>query len=376
MPSPDINFFLHLGYFPDYAPRVALDLSSAPPEYEADLHKQAVDLFREAVAADFVSGSKKHGRHVVPLSGGLDSRAILCALMECTDAANIETYTFGTSGARDFEMGAEVAKVAGVKHRAIDLAAHKWRAEELLEIAGRQDAQTFLFHHVPLDIMNEYKDAHIWSGYIGDVVSGGHTPKNPAADLQSAKMKYLKGRAESNLYQGDLTDLTQLLGAIDCGASFDERVKLFEMGNVTAPHVLMDGLTYKTPFINNAFFDFFMGLPREHRLGRRLFIEAFTREYDLFALPSTVNVPLWRRAIGRFIHGGDSFARNYFDFNMKLRRDNNFAALIRAGLDDLKARDIVGGIDIDAIWNARRAKDIKILYSLEMNLKAKGIKSR
>ena len=37
-----------------------------------------------------------NSKHVVPLSGGLDSRGVLVTLLEFTEARNIKIYTFGT----------------------------------------------------------------------------------------------------------------------------------------------------------------------------------------------------------------------------------------------------------------------------------------
>jgi len=65
----------------------------------------------------FISGKK----HVVPISGGLDSRAILASLLKFTEAANIYTYTFGTPSTFDYEIGNLIAKETGTMHTSFPL---------------------------------------------------------------------------------------------------------------------------------------------------------------------------------------------------------------------------------------------------------------
>jgi asparagine synthetase B (glutamine-hydrolysing) len=59
---------------------------------------------------------KKDETIIIPLSGGLDSRAILAAVLRCTSKDNIITSTFGEQGSFDFEIGKMVAEKAGVKN--------------------------------------------------------------------------------------------------------------------------------------------------------------------------------------------------------------------------------------------------------------------
>lgn len=61
------------------------------------------------------------GRLLVPLSGGLDSRAILGAVLECKPASDILAVTFGMPGTFDFEIGARLARETGLAHRALDV---------------------------------------------------------------------------------------------------------------------------------------------------------------------------------------------------------------------------------------------------------------
>ena len=71
---------------------------------------------------------------VVPISGGLDSRAILSGLLEFTDASCIHTCTFGLPKTFDFEIGNRVAAFAGTKHTSFDLSQYTFDNEVLFEV--------------------------------------------------------------------------------------------------------------------------------------------------------------------------------------------------------------------------------------------------
>ena len=401
----DISFFLHLGYFPGYADALPLDYAGVDPSLYARWDRQAVmeegmRLFRSAIEDNFVTGA----RHVVPISGGLDSRAILCALREFTDADNIEAYTFGTPGSYDYEIGAQVASEAGVRHSAIDLTCVPWSADELRENARCNDGQTFLFHHVPISLLEPYRDAVIWSGYIGDAVVGGHLKPEPAATLGEAKARYLKKRAEVKsmvMHDGDVDDMAEHIGGGFLSPevmSFDEQVLFAEVGKLVAPHVLIKGFTYKTPFINNDFWRWGLSIEGQWRKDRHLFITMMRDAYpDMFALPNKPNFGLSfnapaaqvfaARLRNKILHKGiemmpfvnwpSSPNTNFIDFSKLVREREDLQAVSYDFLQSLKARNIVTWLDIDVLWKSHLARRINcgdaiaLLVSLEVNLQVR-----
>lgn len=400
----DIQFFLLLGYFPDYKEKVKIDLSHIDRNLtsgfsDEDLQKQAERLFLETIEKQFLSGK----RHVIPLSGGMDSRALLSALMEFTEISNLETYTFGTPGTCDYEIGNAVAAKAQVRHTPIDLAKVVWKDDELIRIAKMNDCQTFLFHHPPLGILERFKDATIWSGYIGDAVCGGHLRSCPSQSLIEAKKSYIQNRAEVkslSLINRSSSDFVPLIGGGDLpptDLSYDEQVLFAEVGKVTAPHVLTGDYNYITPYINTNFCNFMLSLPDEKRKNRRLFLDMCHQKFSfLFDLPSKNYYGLRRddpslfkfliRLRNRFWKIGRKYIRrfdwpalpmtNYFDIDLAIRNDSNFRNLMFIHLQDLKSRSCVDWIDIDTLWyshtnrNANYGDALAILMSLEINFKA------
>ncbi len=83
MNQKNLNSFLKLGYFLDYKnENISIDVSNIDNlKYqnisEYDLLNIASSLWNEAVNKSFSLNKK----HLVPISGGLDSRAILATLL-------------------------------------------------------------------------------------------------------------------------------------------------------------------------------------------------------------------------------------------------------------------------------------------------------
>lgn len=395
----DISFFLRLGYFPNYEARCPLDLSGVnPAAYQdaaaPDLIDQGAALFRAAIARGFQTGQN----HVVPLSGGLDSRAVLAALLEHTEAGNITTYTFGTPGTWDYDIGYGLARRLGTKHVQIDLTSVHWTLDDLLETARRQDAQTFLFHHVPTYMLDQFKGSVIWSGYIGDAVTGGHLKSSPAQRLPKAQKIYIQSRAVIRSIALPSGSCAHHLGGgeIDPAVvSYDEQVLLSEVGKVTAPHVLPQGFVYRTPFIDQDFMNFFLSLPRTARLHQKLFISMLRQHWsDLISYPTkshygfgfdTPPPRIWaRRARNRILRFGHDYmpymkwpphpGTNFFNFDQAIRRDESLRHVVRDLLRDIEDQNIVS-IDIPHLWRKHMAcrgnyGDVfKILSSLVVNMR-------
>ena len=120
--NKNLNSFLSLGYFLDYKNKaISIDLSNVDKEkykniHEAELIDIGSEIWRDSISSNF----KKNQTHLVPLSGALDSRAILAGILEHTEANNIYTYTFGSPKALDYEIGNYVAKKLGTNHTSLD----------------------------------------------------------------------------------------------------------------------------------------------------------------------------------------------------------------------------------------------------------------
>lgn len=398
-----LNSFLKLGYFIDYRNNAyQLDYSQIDrSKYRGCSVDELIDIgiscFKESINSEFETDQK----HVVPLSGGMDSRAILAALLEHTSAENISTYTFGTPGTLDFEIGNKVATQAGTKHTSFALTDHHYTLDEMLAVSKSVDHQTVLFHNPPLnELKNRYRDSLFWSGYIGDAITGGHFHNNHT-DILDAKKEYLHHFAYTksinliNCDENDFLDHINYNWLDNKILSFEEQILYQErIQKLTAPHVLMKGFQYKTPFINNEFMDFMFSIDNKYRneqyLYKKMLLKAFP---GLFSIPLKNNLGLsasasdfkimFQKAIrkskkiaNRFLPHFPDTEINYLDFNHSIREKRDFKTIIHGNISDLKKRGLIDWIDIESIWEkhinrrANHADALLVLASLEIHLKA------
>lgn len=90
---------------------------------------------------------QKNDRVLIPLSGGLDSRAILAEVLQITSKENIITFTFGHPGSFDFEIGKLVAKNAGVRNIELGVEMDSFESQyniSIEDIEGLIDATPYI----------------------------------------------------------------------------------------------------------------------------------------------------------------------------------------------------------------------------------------
>lgn len=396
----NINSFLQLGYFLDYKnPNLSFDFSGVDKEKyagatEQELIEEGSRLWLEAISTSF----RYNEKHLVPISGGLDSRAVLAGLLKHTDAKNIHTYTFGTPKTLDYEVGNFVAKKVGTKQTSFDLTQYQYTQEELEDISVRIDRQTILFHHAPIwKIDNIFKGLTLWSGLGGDVFTGVKYKKNESTSIESAFEKYfLDSKYVKSINLAAPTNLKQSYVNIIKpwqGVSYDELIA-FEsiVPKFEAAHVTLKGFDYKLPFLNKDFFDFMLSIPNKYREGQYLYKEillhTFPKEFS-WKTKTNLGLPLRASPARRFLKKVEnkiahtmrlkSKSINYLDFNYHIRNKPDLRAIISANVMDLKKRDIVNWIDPEKILNihlsgkANHADALIVLASLEIHLKT-GLK--
>ena len=403
MNKANVNSFLLMGYFLDFRnPAISFDFSGIDKSFYADvpyeeLLPRAAALYREAVSSQFRSGTL----NFLPLSGGLDSRAILALLLEHTEAANIHTYTFGTPGTMDYDIGCRLAKRIGTDHTAMDLSNYQYTMDELLATSARMQRQIMLFTHPPLfDWDERYEGGVLWSGYVGGRTSGSYLSAHPSRDLEEAKRRYIQHNLLAKTLPVSEEMMQGIIALIDWDGgneeiTIDERLDLINRQvKYTYINNVMDGFDCRLPFAYPPLFTFLFSLPDKYRADQRLYIDVFLRYFkDVFNFSSKTTIglpvntpPALTRLKTRFINIRkhipglhllikDPFC-NYFNFEKRIRRDPQFQRLIRTSLDDLKRRQLIDWIDIDRLWTQHMNRGVDhsqallTLASLEIHLKA------
>ena len=399
----NLNSFLKMGYFLKYQnPTYKIDVSGANKALyrdwkEDDLIHMGIQLFREAIDADF----ETNRMHVVPISGGYDSRAILSMLLEFTEARNISTYTFGTPGTFDYDIGNLVAMKAGTQHTTFPMTEYLYTMDELLDLSKRFQHQTALFFHPPVwEIDKRFKDHVIWSGYVGGPTTGSATPKNPVVRLEDAKDHFLNRapiRSDMllNCPRSDLFPLIDWDGFDNNHLSFEEQLDFRNrQSKYIAPQLLYPEYEYKTPFLYPAFFNFMLSLPDTYRRGQYLYGEMFLQHFpNLFLLRTkkTGGLPLKagrfrkksriiririQKEISKTLPMVVNPSINYLDFDWCIRKRNDLKKIVYDNIMDLKARKLIDWVDLETLWKEHMEKRnnhaaaLMILASVEIHLKA------
>ena len=401
MNNTNLNSFLKLGYFLDYEnEKISINTSNIDKiKYknieEEELITIGAKTWKEAIANNFI----KNRSHLVPVSGGLDSRAILAGLLEHTEAKNIYTYTFGSPNTLDYDIGNHIAKALGTKHTRFDLTQHKFDQDELEAISKRVDFQTMLFHHAPVWKVDEiFNGCQTWNGFMGDPIAGSKLVQNPSNTLEEAKKEFIK----KNVFVRsiDLATNEKFEKLIECKCISSENLTLDEQLDFTnrqtkyiAPHVLMDGYNYQTPFLNQSWVNFMLGVDNKYRINQNLYkkilLHTFPVEFS-YKTKTNFGLPLGASKFRFFIkrvqekmlkNPGLSINTNinYLDFNEKIRTKNDLREIVVTNILDLKKRNLIDWINIENILNthlsekANFADALIVLASLEIHLKS-GLK--
>jgi hypothetical protein len=372
-----------------------------PGRYRGVAARELADLggrlFLGVVARLYQSGTHA----VVPLSGGYDSRAILAALLEVTEAKNIQTYTYGTPNTLDYEIGPVIARTVGVKHRRYDLTQFDVTEEKLRRTAELTDGNTDLFQPVYLvDAVESLgTDATIWSGYTGDGVGGSHFRRHSRSDTASAVAEFVATESVQLLPPERLNE--EARDQIETQSAYkgvlDIHEEVFFVNHVeryTTSHLFLNNRSYCVPYMDDEFLAFMWGVEARHREHKRLFNQIWTTRYPhIFGLPLKVNcgfpirLPLTARRfyrladrlMAKIVPGHVSRFTNYVSYAKKLREDEKFYQLVQHLIDSARrVCDVDSRIDCARLLQEHREglrdhnRALTALASLGVIVKALG----
>lgn len=352
---------------------------------------------RDAIEAE-LKNKGKDTTHVVPISGGLDSRVILAGLLSHPEIEKnqVRTVTFGTPGTLDFDIGQQVAKEAGVQNTAIDLTndSFDWSVEALESYAQTRKSPIRIFEGYVNWSVSQHVEPNsiIWSGFMGDPTTGAHQPKNPTEDWNLACERF----AEWNCVSSDLIgeyNPTEVLPSEPYlpkeQLSYEEQLDFAHRQQCfIAPVVLPQPDRYATPFMQRVWLSFYLNIPSQFREERRLFIEASSQQFpELFSLPTDAfnglppGAPDWQKSLNsvyrrvkwKFIrttsreHTNPN--TNYVNFCSQFRSDTQLAKTAKRLIDRFDEQDIPVEVDANRIWNEHQSgtdlsKEIRLICSI------------
>jgi len=353
------------------------------------------DLIISSVEKTFSSGNE----NIVPLSGGMDSRIILAALCELTEAQNIHTYTFGVPGSLDFDIANSLAKNIKTKHQNFSAGQTEYSIDGLIRAAIATDGNTEVFHPLVLNRVADFYGPEVdyWSGFAGDVVGGGFGAKLEGGDAKLALLSYEnRGIHYSDGLNHNFLDIIGdgegLKGYVgDVEACFWAN----HMERYTEHHLFRNDMNIHAPMISPEFLKFFFTLNRTKRENKSFFNTSFTEIFpDVFVFPTVdygykysrknyfyqllFTTNYYSRAIGWRLF--PSIITHPSSAYIDLKNGINNRADIRSCVDillaDLMNRNIVDNDRVKMFLTKHRenngnyTKDLINLASLEVILKA------
>lgn len=364
-------------------------------------HDELVSLGVEAFRAAF--DDLPDGPHVVPLSGGLDSRAILAELSRRVPPDSISAITVGVPGSLDYELSVEIARGAGVRHQRIDLSQHRLTGKGLEAAAEANENPTWVFdaHYNRLIRQAFGADTVYWSGYLGSRLSSTkHLAADPRISFEQALDRFVEVNRWSRTVPlapsgADLRRClpdrplaeTNLLG-------HDEQLDLWiRQQNLTRPVNLPAGYRHRAPFADPGIAAFLLSIPRGDGRRQRVYRGMLLRAYPkLFSLPTTANAGLalqptrssklpwyvrrgFRAARRRALpSAADVWQANYLDLSHALRHRPDYRDLARDRLHSLVDRGVAPWLDIEDLWNEHQRREadhvlaLTLLVSLDIHL--------
>lgn len=368
---------------------------------------------------DKLCSTRLERKHLVPISGGFDSRAILAALLARVPAKNIETISFGFPGQLDYDIGALVSEALGVKHHQLNLVDINLNWPMLVETAARSPV-TFhfdaLFNYLSRTWFTN-EDYTIWSGFMGDPLAGSHLScaEIPTMEqtLQSFVVKQRKVKS-LNTQQPDLSDYFATLQPLLTQHQLrPEDVVNFTLrqANCIAPIVLpvkswqqwqaevgceTTGAEVLAPFIDQHWAQYWLYAPVKKRLGQKLYIamlqELFPAEMALpskssFGLPpeATKRIYIKSRLVAIKAKLNQRFSRlrltkdireNYVDYAAMFRKRTDYKDVLQQAFAVLATANILQVEQLDALWHRHmtgqenNAEHFCLLIGLAANIDA------
>ena len=392
-------------------------------EYDARPQEELIDelgaLWQKAVERRI----KKDETIIIPLSGGLDSRAILAAALRCTSKDDIITFTFGEPGSFDFEIGRMVAEKAGVTNIPLGVEKENFEGQyniSMNDVEGMVDATPY-FAIRGYKEMEKYGDK-LFTGTMIDVLLGRHILSSIfSSDMLrkeiSSEEDYTKIKELIFEHQklNDETEILRLfnpdfLKNVNIKSSFDRTHPKFKnVNNKKFPNYFAvwdytnrwDRYIYFAVLRNRNLFkyltmldcdlvDFTLKIPPELRLDENLYIQMLLKKYpELFELPTKTNQGLKLNAgnVLLFLNRAILFSKmranrissmlvrrnifldknkNCIDYDKLLRRDKDYRNYMRRRIEKVEEREYFNKGYIEDIWrlHMQGKKNYSMLFGL------------
>lgn len=386
----DLIVFLQYGYLPfqrEYTPRFIniRSLENKIFQWPDANYPEEGKRILESLIPKQLSAGDMNKLHVVPLSGGLDSRAILAGLLRSVPPENIIALTYGTPGTWDYEIGILVAKHLGVKSLAINLVTQNWKSmgKDLQDYASAIPQpvpiyEAYVNHYVAQQVGH---DSVIWSGYLGEALSGAHLRVTESDSWEKARVEF----AHWNTLPAAVEITRHLLTPEEIlptqpflpkeTLSYDDQLDLgCRQSYYIEPIVFPSGFDYRAPFRDPEWQSYMIGAPKSERKSQILYKKILTDLYpEIFSLPTKTNfgLPLnaskWQRRalllkqrcrkainltpLSRFLPPDPG--TNYIDFRKHFYNNGSFSKWVQDHVMSFSEHGVFSKLELEIMWTRR-----------------------
>lgn len=344
----------------------------------------------------------------LPLSAGLDSRALLGASLEILPAERIFAFTLGHDGTDDFDRARHFTRDLLPNHLKIESVLQRWDTADRVTQVRRRAADHVgglgEFSGMNSGELRELKRSPQLKGFLGDALSGKKLPERLSGRWADAIYSYAhRFRAFKGpiaVTPADYDPVTALPDEPFGGGArmlLDDQVQFVfrqeqhirrSFHSVPGPRSKLAHAIF--PFDDPRWVRSFLLLPTQLRLQqpfyRHFLANAFPKIFPdlrdwrsvqaLKAPPARREAPI---AEAETAQGGDTAkaSKSHIDFGTMYDQDASFRGFCRENLTDLSKRKLLDWVDVDGVlyhaengWAADLGRILYGLVSLEINLKA------
>ncbi|ALO35122.1 hypothetical protein CMT41_10625 [Colwellia sp. MT41] len=242
---------------------------------EAEIIEKLDMLFRQAVTRAFEKDREYGYKHLVALSGGLDSRMTNCVAHDLGYGSNIINFTFSESDYLDETIPKKIAR--DLKHewifKALDNGSFLKNIDKITEISAGGALYYGLAHGKScLDLLNRNCFGLVHSGQLGDVVIGTYFSE------KTHKIQFNKSSgAYSTVLKGRFNDQS-----IPEHYSNEEIFKFYTRGFSGINQGLLISQEFSetySPFYDLEFMEFCLSIPVELRFGHNIYKKWILMKY-------------------------------------------------------------------------------------------------
>jgi len=365
---------------------------------------EGVKAFKETITSE-ISSAGSNSTHILPLSGGLDSRVILGGLLDNLSKSQIITATYGIPGSWDFDIAQTVARTFGLRNEAFNLLNEKWDIDQLVDAASHLKRPASAYQSFIRQKINNHfgVDCTYWSGFMGDSLAGSDLPKILSKNREEAVKTYIDSYCTLNFKDKLFRNEMASKFLLECGWSNNNQTKFpldqfLEFGirqwHLTQAVVIIDGYKFKTPFLNKTWVNFISNVPHKWQIGEYLYKRIIHESYPfMWKIPTRNNAGMslfaskYEKYLGKaiarikpYIIKKDPFFShpriNYVNWTESLRHKCSLQKTVCETLEDLKKRSIFKKEDLETWWqdHLNKKQDNTVLLmnlsSLELLIKA------